>query len=76
MPGWQALPDAGSFCFEPSERRVRQVFEGYDPMAIDLLDKFLMLNPEMRLSALDALEHDYFYTDPLPTTLSLEEEED
>lgn len=32
----------------------------------DLLDKLLVCNPRERMSASQALDHDYFWTDPLP----------
>jgi len=32
----------------------------------DLLDKLLVCNPRERITAAQALEHDYFWTDPLP----------
>lgn len=35
--------------------------------AIELLDKLLTLDPERRISAADALDSDYFWTDPMPT---------
>jgi serine/threonine-protein kinase BUR1 len=31
-----------------------------------LLDALLKLDPNARLSAADALDHDWFWTDPLP----------
>lgn len=36
------------------------------PETVDLLDKLLVCNPRQRLSAVQALDHDYFWTDPLP----------
>ena len=36
------------------------------PETVDLLDKLLVLNPRERLTAAQALDHDYFWTDPLP----------
>ena len=35
--------------------------------ALDLLDKLLTLDPEKRLSASDALDADYFWSEPMPT---------
>lgn len=32
----------------------------------DLLDKLLTCNPRERITAAEALDHDYFWTDPLP----------
>ena len=32
----------------------------------DLLDKLLVLDPEVRLTADEALDHDWFWTDPMP----------
>ena len=32
----------------------------------DLLDKLLTCNPRERITAVQALDHDYFWTDPLP----------
>eukprot|EP00301_Raphidiophrys_heterophryoidea_P004354 c1189_g1_i1.p1 GENE.c1189_g1_i1~~c1189_g1_i1.p1 ORF type:complete len:454 (+),score=106.12 c1189_g1_i1:67-1428(+) len=38
--------------------------------ALDLLDKFLTLDPLKRISAHEALDHEYFWTDPLPANPS------
>ena len=32
----------------------------------DLFDKLLTCNPRERITAAEALDHDYFWTDPLP----------
>ena len=32
----------------------------------DLIDRLLTCNPGERITATQALEHDYFWTDPLP----------
>ena len=37
-----------------------------DPLAIDLLDKLLTLDPKKRIDSDTALKHDFFYHDPLP----------
>ncbi|KAG2215537.1 hypothetical protein INT45_010723 [Circinella minor] len=66
MPGWQSLPDANKYHFDPSPRRVKEEYSKYDPLAADLLDKLLVLDHTKRLTAMDALDHDYFYTSPPP----------
>ena len=37
-----------------------------DPLAIDLILKMLILNPVDRISAKQALNHEYFRSEPLP----------
>ena len=39
----------------------------FDDAALDLLDRLLCLDPEKRASASDALDSDYFWTNPMPT---------
>lgn len=41
-----------------------------DKYALDLLDKFLTLDPEQRINADQALGHDFFWTDPMPCELT------
>lgn len=41
-----------------------------DPLAYDILEKFLTLDPERRINADSALNHDFFWTNPMPCTLS------
>ncbi|KAL8233481.1 hypothetical protein R6Q59_019581 [Mikania micrantha] len=55
--------------FKPSrqmKRRVREVFRHFDRNALELLEKMLTLDPSQRISAKDALDAEYFWTDPLP----------
>ena len=40
--------------------------DSLDSVTIDLLEQLLTLNPVHRITAAKALDHDYFWTDPLP----------
>jgi len=40
-----------------------------DQWAVDLLDKLLTLNPAIRIDSDTALNHDFFWTDPMPVSL-------
>ena len=42
-----------------------------DPYACDLLDKLLTLDPSKRIDADTALNHDFFWTDPMPSDLGI-----
>lgn len=51
------------------QRVLRQCFpkkKGYNANEVDLLDKLLALDPNQRLSASQALDHDYFYDEDPP----------
>ncbi|KAG8068955.1 hypothetical protein GUJ93_ZPchr0005g14663 [Zizania palustris] len=50
----------------PLKRHVREQFKHFDRHALDLLEKMLTLDPSQRISAKDALDAEYFWTDPLP----------
>ncbi|KAL2941404.1 Cyclin-dependent kinase C-1 [Bienertia sinuspersici] len=47
-------------------RRLHEHFRHLDHHALELLEKMLTLNPAQRISTIDALVSDYFWTDPLP----------
>jgi len=38
-------------------------------VTLDFIDKLLTLNPEKRMTAKEALEHEYFTAVPLPCSL-------
>lgn len=38
-----------------------------DSLGCDLLDKMLVLDPEKRIDAHNALDHEFFWTDPMPS---------
>ena len=53
------------------KRRVKDRLKAYvkDPYALDLLDKLLTLDPSARIDSDDALNHDFFWSDPMPKSL-------
>lgn len=53
------------------KRRVKERLRHYlkDPYACDLIDKLLSLDPSKRLNADESLNHDFFWTDPMPQSL-------
>lgn len=54
------------------KRKVKERLKHYvrDVSACDLLDKLLILDPSKRIDADSALNHDFFWLDPLPSDLS------
>uniref|UniRef100_T1IN20 Protein kinase domain-containing protein n=1 Tax=Strigamia maritima TaxID=126957 RepID=T1IN20_STRMM len=56
------------------DKPLRMVKEGMrnwiqDELGLDLLDKFLIIDPDQRINTKDALSHDFFSTYPLPGQL-------
>jgi len=53
------------------KRRVKERLKPYvkDPYACDLIDKLLCLDPANRIDADNALNHDFFWTDPMPSSI-------
>jgi cyclin-dependent kinase 12/13 len=48
------------------KRRVRDGYKDFPPEALDLVDRLLVLDPAKRISASEALDSDYFWTEPFP----------
>ncbi|KAI0938437.1 hypothetical protein AcV5_000119 [Taiwanofungus camphoratus] len=66
-PNYDTLPGCeGVKRFNVYPRRLKQVYDMIGSETVDLMDKLLTCNPRDRLTAAQALEHDYFWTDPLP----------
>ncbi|KAL3835002.1 hypothetical protein ACJIZ3_009738 [Penstemon smallii] len=66
-PGVSKIPWYNKF--KPArqmKKRIRELFRHFDRHALDLLDKMLVLDPSQRIAAKDALDAEYFWTDPLP----------
>ncbi|KAI8088255.1 kinase-like domain-containing protein [Thamnidium elegans] len=66
MPNWDSLPHSKTIKIEAGPRQIREAFKAFEEEAVGLLDCLLILDPAKRLAASDALDHDYFYTEPLP----------
>lgn len=66
MPGWKQLPGAEGLSFPTKPSSLWQRFRQYGSGAISLLNELLKLDWRKRVNAMDALNHTYFHTDPLP----------
>ncbi|PPR96417.1 hypothetical protein GOBAR_AA24249 [Gossypium barbadense] len=65
-PGVSKIPWYNNFKpTRPMKRRLREVFR-FDRHALELLERMLTLDPSQRICAKDALDAEYFWTDPLP----------
>lgn len=53
------------------KRKVKDRLRSYvkDQQALDLIDKLLNIDPKRRMDAAIALDHDFFWSDPMPCSL-------
>ncbi|KZT74725.1 Pkinase-domain-containing protein [Daedalea quercina L-15889] len=66
-PEYQTLPLAKSISLPPPQLpQLRQKFPHITAAGVDLMSRLLTYDPEMRISAVDALKHPYFSESPLP----------
>lgn len=67
-PGVSELPDFSKVQLKAEKRILKEYLESkkLDKMAVDLIDKMLVMDPKQRLTAQQALEHEYFKCEPLP----------
>lgn len=71
MPGWQSLPGCeGVKRWKHSPRLVVDEYKRFGEHLADLLDKLLVLDPAQRLTAVQALDHEWFWTEPMPSKLA------
>ena len=67
MPGWSVLPGCeGVQSFQHRNSTLSQVFRDQGPTCISLLGELLKLDWRKRINAIDAFEHPYFKSSPLP----------
>jgi cyclin-dependent kinase 12/13 len=66
-PGWDELPLANELLTRqmPSQMELRFAFL-LQPKAKDLIFRLLALDPTKRITAAQALDHDYFWSTPMP----------
>lgn len=72
-PGVQNLEYYSKFELPMGEKRkVKERLKAYvkDSLGCDLIDKLLRLDPKTRYDADAALNHDFFWTDPMPSDLA------
>ncbi|CAH0522131.1 unnamed protein product [Peronospora belbahrii] len=61
-PGFFKLPGAENFQIDDKYVcPLRDRFTNFPPHAVDLLEKLLQLDPTKRITAADAMDHDYFW---------------
>ncbi|CZT06117.1 hypothetical protein WAI453_005194 [Rhynchosporium graminicola] len=66
MPDFRSLPGAEGLSIPPHPSTLAQRFKPFGSGAISLLNELLKLDWKKRINAIDALQHPYFRTAPLP----------
>ena len=72
-PGIEKLELFGKLELQQNQkRRVKERLRPYvkDPYALDLIDKMLLVDPGQRIDSDTALNHDFFWSDPMPCELT------
>ncbi|GAB5363757.1 hypothetical protein AAMO2058_000910600 [Amorphochlora amoebiformis] len=65
MNGWEEAKTLPWYKkHEPLPRRLKDEFHGVDPVAVDLLDQLLTMDPKKRIDSDKALDHNYFFVPP------------
>ena len=61
LPHWDKLKPPA---VQP--RRIQDRYRCFPKEALDLVDKMLIMDPSKRITAAEALDHDYFWSEPMP----------
>ncbi|KAF1319770.1 Cmgc/cdk protein kinase, partial [Globisporangium splendens] len=73
-PGMSSLPNADAFHFDAtrySYNNIRKVLPDLSDKGIDLINQMLTYDPQIRISAEDAIAHPYFREKPFPQESSM-----
>lgn len=68
LPGVSTFPDFGKVQLPNYRRYLKEhlIEKRVDPLAAELIDQLLAMDPKKRLTASEALTHPYFTSEPLP----------
>ncbi len=65
-PGWEGLPNSDMVIKGKYPPRAKKKLDFLSPKAYDLVSQLLCFDPKVRISAADALDHDWFWSEPMP----------